>query len=383
MSSKKYICKDISNLRLYKGYYLDKAHEYRDFHNYRRELISEKQVFKLFDNHQAKIISDLNEHEIADNLKNQEAVWYNPYYLKKYQLFIHWYERRYNQNISNKNILINMYDYTNFLPSKFNSNKIIKIYKAEESKNFISHNIKSIFQSNRFKEFSVYYEVLNKMFPNIENFSFQDFCSSKFLDYLFKIFPNIIGFSSPKIHYIRFTESNLNDDKNEDRFENGGVEYFNKNSFPTFLPNFGRNDKGEYEKQLDLVWLRNRELENCMRIEKGLPKIGEGWVSETTLYYEIKNELPKLEVLHHGRPEWLGLQHFDIWIPSLNVAVEYQGAQHDRPVDFFGGEEAFKKNRERDERKKKLCIENNVRLIEVREDYKIKEIIKEITIYSS
>ena len=34
--------------------------------------------------------------------------------------------------------------------------KIIKIYKAEESKNFISHNIKSIFQSNRFKEFSVY-----------------------------------------------------------------------------------------------------------------------------------------------------------------------------------------------------------------------------------
>ena len=43
MSSKKYISKDISNLRLYKGYYLDKGFEYRDFHNYRRELISEKQ----------------------------------------------------------------------------------------------------------------------------------------------------------------------------------------------------------------------------------------------------------------------------------------------------------------------------------------------------
>ena len=378
MSSKKYICKDISNLRLYKGYYLDKAHEYRDFHNYRRELISEKQVFKLFDNHQAKIISDLNEHEIADNLKNQEAVWYNPYYLKKYQLFIHWYERRYNQYISNENVLINMADYTHLLPSEFNSNKIIKIYTAEESKNFISNNIKSISQSNRFKGFSVYYEVQHEMFPNIENFSFQDFCGSKFLDYLFKIFPNIIGFTSPKIHYIRFTESYLNDDKNEDTFQNGGVEYLNKYSFPTFLPNFGRNNKGEYEKELDLVRLRDRELENCMRIEKGLPKIGEGWISETTLFYEIKNQLPKLEVLHHGRPKWLGLQHFDIWIPSLNVAIEYQGAQHYKPVEFFGGEDAFRMNQKRDKRKKKLCEENKVILIEVREGYDIEEVIQRI-----
>jgi len=131
MSSKKYISKDISNLRMYKGYYLDKGFEYRDFHNYRRELISEKQVFKLLDNHQAKIISDLNEHDIADNLKNQETAWYKPYYLKKYQLFIHWYERRYNQNISNENVLINMADYTHLLPSEFNSNNITKLVRRE------------------------------------------------------------------------------------------------------------------------------------------------------------------------------------------------------------------------------------------------------------
>ena len=120
-----------------------------------------------------------------------------------------------------------------------------------------------------------------------------------------------------------------------------------------------------------------RSAENYFRKNSGIPEIGEGWVSETHLYYEIKKLLSH-KVIHHGRPKWLGRQHFDIWIPSLNIAVEYQGAQHDRPVDFFGGEEAFKKNQRRDETKKKLCMENNVRLIEVREGYKIKEIIKEM-----
>ncbi|MDN9181960.1 hypothetical protein KLJ11_14620, partial [Clostridioides difficile] len=48
---------------------------------------------------------------------------------------------------------------------------------------------------------------------------------------------------------------------------------------------------------------------------------------------------------------------------SINLAFEYQGQQHFKSVDFFGGEETLEKNKLRDKKKKRLCDENNVKLI--------------------
>lgn len=45
--------------------------------------------------------------------------------------------------------------------------------------------------------------------------------------------------------------------------------------------------------------------------------------------------------------------------------IEYDGEQHFESVDFFGGEEKLKLQRERDERKNKWCEENNIRLIRI------------------
>jgi hypothetical protein len=53
-----------------------------------------------------------------------------------------------------------------------------------------------------------------------------------------------------------------------------------------------------------------------------------------------------------------------MYIPSLNTGIEFQGIQHQIPVDFFGGLEALEHRKELDEVKRKLCEENNVRLIE-------------------
>jgi hypothetical protein len=58
--------------------------------------------------------------------------------------------------------------------------------------------------------------------------------------------------------------------------------------------------------------------------------------------------------------------------------VEYQGSQHDKPVDFFGGLESFKAAQERDARKKLLFKENNAILIEVRPGYQIQDVINSI-----
>jgi hypothetical protein len=107
----------------------------------------------------------------------------------------------------------------------------------------------------------------------------------------------------------------------------------------------------------------SREAENTVREESGLPKVGEGWVGETELFYSIKAAFPNYEVRQHARPTWLHNQHLDIYIPDLNVALEYQGIQHQVAIEYFGGEEAFKHRQLLDNRKLAHCKRNNVRLL--------------------
>jgi len=156
-----------------------------------------------------------------------------------------------------------------------------------------------------------------------------------------------------------------------------------------YHPNGGRKwyIKGNGQASISLVKTAITEsmnerlflAENNWRKAKGLNKIGEGWKSETELYYRLKKKLNKKEVIMHGRPKWLGRQHLDVWIPELKVAIEYQGLQHDEPVDFFGGEKNYTETIKRDKRKKLLCKNNGVRLIEVRMGYDIEKLILEIT----
>lgn len=120
------------------------------------------------------------------------------------------------------------------------------------------------------------------------------------------------------------------------------------------------------------------DAEDAYRESIGVPKIGEGWISETALYYKIKEHYKDYNVVQHGRPKWLGKQHFDIYFPNENIAIEYQGIQHYQPVDYFGGEEGFANNQERDERKRGLCKEYSCKLIYVNEGYNFDDVIASI-----
>jgi hypothetical protein len=121
-----------------------------------------------------------------------------------------------------------------------------------------------------------------------------------------------------------------------------------------------------------------RDAENTWREESEIPRVGEGWVAETRLYHEIRTEFANTSVHHHYSPEWLGRQHLDIAIPDMKIAIEYQGLQHDQPVAFFGGEEAFKRTLERDRRKQNLCRRHGWRLLYVREGYSLSQLLSSI-----
>lgn len=83
--------------------------------------------------------------------------------------------------------------------------------------------------------------------------------------------------------------------------------------------------------------------------------------------YNIKYERQK-------RFDWLGRQSLDFYLPDFNIAIECQGEQHFKPIKHFGGEERFKKVIERDNKKLKLCNENNIDIFYINYNNNIKDL---------
>ena len=50
---------------------------------------------------------------------------------------------------------------------------------------------------------------------------------------------------------------------------------------------------------------------------------------------------------------------------TMIILIEFDGEQHFEPVEYFGGEEKFLIQKERDKRKNKYCEENNIPLLRI------------------
>ena len=62
---------------------------------------------------------------------------------------------------------------------------------------------------------------------------------------------------------------------------------------------------------------------------------------------------------------------FDFYLPEYNICIEYDGIQHFKPVEIFGGLKSFNEQRINDEIKKNYCINNNIKLLRISyKDYK-------------
>lgn len=70
-----------------------------------------------------------------------------------------------------------------------------------------------------------------------------------------------------------------------------------------------------------------------------------------------------------------GLLPYDFYLPKYNMLIEFQGEQHERPIEYFGGEEKFKIQKEHDKQKKEYAKLHNIILLEIWY-YDIKDINK-------
>lgn len=94
----------------------------------------------------------------------------------------------------------------------------------------------------------------------------------------------------------------------------------------------------------------------------GCPSCNDSKLEKAVTQYlnelEIKNEKQK-------RFEWLGRQSLDFYLPDFNIVIECQGIQHFEPKDFFGGGKGLVEIVNRDNRKLKKCLSNNLEMIYV------------------
>ena len=225
-----------------------------------------------------------------------------------------------------------------------------------EIKNILSH-IEN--EPKKFKEIEQIYQTLleGRYFPE-ENIDSLTFDSIK-----------------KYIERGRNKQKRMNEGKIK-KYKNPFIKYSRfKNDPDLFKPPIRRicwfrqhdEDPNYFENHKDHTKEYYNKIENEVREEFDLPKIGEKWKSETELYYMISKFLEKenIKVIFHYRPEFLNGLELDIYFETgdKKVGIEYQGLQHFKPIEFFGGEESFKKVVERDKRKMDLCNKNNVQLI--------------------
>lgn len=91
--------------------------------------------------------------------------------------------------------------------------------------------------------------------------------------------------------------------------------------------------------------------------------------AQAKVFDAIALNFPELEIRWEAALSWLRGQRFDIYIPILNLAIEYNGIQHYESMEFMGGIEKFKLTQKRDKSKKEKCIKNNCELHELKYDY--------------
>lgn len=97
----------------------------------------------------------------------------------------------------------------------------------------------------------------------------------------------------------------------------------------------------------------------CIKVSKG-QKIIENWLESHHISFTKEETFNKADGLKTDKCNYL---RFDIFIPSKNLIIEFDGIQHFYPIEMWGGENALLKTQEHDLIKNNWANENNIDII--------------------
>ena len=137
----------------------------------------------------------------------------------------------------------------------------------------------------------------------------------------------------------------------------------NFNTYPTkrYFNKLSKYDDSLYRKRYNLKWAEICEMFGY-KLEDKNP-------SETIVVKSIQSIL-NTELIRHKTFDWLrginnGKMHVDGFYPEYNLAIEFDGRQHRKSVESFGGEERFKILQQNDNIKNILLHQHNIILIRI------------------
>ena len=104
---------------------------------------------------------------------------------------------------------------------------------------------------------------------------------------------------------------------------------------------------------------------NHYHLMRGCPRCHESVGEITIRKWLQKNEIEfKKEHTFKGC-KYIGRLKFDFYLPNYNICIEFDGLQHFKAVDKFGGNEEFEKIKSRDKAKNEWCEKNEIKLIRI------------------
>lgn len=156
--------------------------------------------------------------------------------------------------------------------------------------------------------------------------------------------------------------------------ETEGVKLSNDQSFEGINKNYKFSCKyhGEFIANWGNFYYRKQGCPQCTCIQnsKG-EKIISDFLEKNGVEYYSQKTFDNLLGVKKGKLK------MDFYIPNfkgVKVCIEYNGKQHYEPIEWFGGEEGYKKQKNNDSLKKQFCLKNSIKLIEI--PYYEKNIVK-------
>ncbi len=73
----------------------------------------------------------------------------------------------------------------------------------------------------------------------------------------------------------------------------------------------------------------------------------------------------KIKNIKHDHLYIVDKMEFDFFLPDYNIFIEYDGEQHFKPIEFFGGEISYKKQKLNDDKKNYYCFINKYNLLRI------------------
>ena len=79
-----------------------------------------------------------------------------------------------------------------------------------------------------------------------------------------------------------------------------------------------------------------------------------------------KNQIKFIEQYKFDNCKFKNKLKFDFYLPEYKLCIEYNGKQHYKPIEFFGGEYTFEKQKIKDTIKTIYCNDNNIKLLNIK-----------------